>query len=72
MTYYGYSVRFEFTFSCGCTRKAGPILEKFAYQYARMGAKQQCETHGGHEINRVVTRIDGPHGNIELGLWNLA
>ncbi len=31
MTYYGYSVRFTFTFSCGCTQKVGPILQKFAY-----------------------------------------
>ena len=69
MTYYGYSVRLTFTFSCGCTRKAGPILEKFAYQYARLGAKQTCAEHGGHEVDRVVRKIDGPHGENELGWW---
>ncbi|MBO0747527.1 MAG: hypothetical protein J2O47_04220, partial [Acidimicrobiaceae bacterium] len=67
MTYYGHDVEFRFTFSCGCTKKVGPTLEKFAYQYARLGAKQQCEKHGGHEVNRVVKRIGGPHATVELG-----
>lgn len=69
MTYYGWKVLFTFSFSCGCTMKRGPILEKFAYQYARLGAKQECKKHGGHEVDRVVTKIDGPHGWMELGFW---
>ncbi len=69
MTYYGFSIVLTLKFSCGCTKKQGPILEKFAYQYARLGAKQKCKKHGGHEVDRVVTKIDGPHGWVELGFW---
>jgi hypothetical protein len=62
MTYYGYRVSFRFTFSCGCTRQAGPILEKFAYQYAGLGAEQRCKEHGAPEVKRLVRRLDGPQG----------
>jgi hypothetical protein len=70
MTYYGHTVLFRFTFDCRCSRTVGPILEKFAYQYARLGAPQRCKTHGSPEVARVVTTLDGPHGEIELGWWN--
>ncbi len=69
MTYYGYRVLFRFRFACGCTEKVGPILEKFAYQYARLGAKRQCKAHHAPELNRAVRRVSGPHGTIELGWW---
>jgi hypothetical protein len=69
VTYYGYHVRFHFRFSCGCTEKKGPILEKFAYQYAGLGRKQTCKKHGFPEVSRVVTNIDGPYGNLDLGYW---
>ena len=69
MTYYGYRVLFTFTFSCGCTGKKGPILEKFAYQYAGLGRKQTCAKHGAPEVDRKVRRRGEPHGWNELGFW---
>jgi hypothetical protein len=69
MTYYGYSATFTFIFSCGCTKKKGPILEKFAYQYAQLGKKQTCPEHGGVEVDRKVAKHGEPHGWKELGFW---
>lgn len=69
MTYYGYEVLFTFTFSCGCTGKKGPILEKFAYQYAGLGRKQTCQKHGAPEVDRKVRERGEPHGWKELGFW---
>jgi len=64
MTYYGYRVSFHFTFACGCSHDAGPIFEKFAYQYAHLGAEQRCPEHDAAEVGRVVTRLDGPHRSV--------
>jgi hypothetical protein len=69
VTYYGWRVRFEFTFACGCSTGHGPIHEKFAYQYAGLGAPQTCRAHGAREVERVVEKIDGPHGEYTLGWW---
>jgi hypothetical protein len=69
VTYYGWRVRFRFRFDCGCSATAGPILQKFAYQYARLGAAQKCKRHGAREVERSVEKIDGPHGEHALGIW---
>jgi hypothetical protein len=66
---HGYETLFRFTFSCGCVRKVGPILEKFAYQYAGLGSRQRCQKHGAPEVDRVVRKCGGPHGEIALGWW---
>jgi hypothetical protein len=69
VTYYGYNVRFHFTFACGCQTKVGPVLEKWAYQAAGLGAEQRCTEHGAPEARRIVRTLDGPHGEIALGWW---
>lgn len=71
MTYYGFKIIFHFTFACGCTRRRGPIFERFAYMYAGLGEPQWCGRHNSAEVSREVERVDGPHGYISMGWWRL-
>jgi hypothetical protein len=64
MTYYGYEMVFRFTFSCGCVREVGPILEKFAYQYGGLGAQQRCKKRGAPEVDRLVRRHGAPRARL--------